>query len=182
MTTRRGDIWIISGPRGVGKTRFCSNLVEKARKQGLLVKGVTCPAVFSHGIKTGIDVEDLSSQKRYGLAKAKRFDGFGTVTDHWDFDAEVMSMTNRLLADARDCDLVVLDELGPLEFKMGKGWQNGLYLIDHKDFDYALVVIRPELVRDAIERWPTARVIEIPPMLDEVGEKALQERIFTAAT
>jgi nucleoside-triphosphatase len=179
MRTRHGAIWIISGPRGVGKTRFCSNLVENARRQGLLVKGVTCPAVFSQGIKTAIDVEDLASQKRYRLAQAKNYDGCGTVTDHWDFDANVMAMTDHLLADAHDCDLVVLDELGPLEFKMGKGWQNGLMLIDQKDFDNALVVIRPELVGDAMERWPTAKVIEIPPMLDEVGEKALQEQIFT---
>jgi hypothetical protein len=48
-----------------------------------------------------------------------------------------------------------------LEFERGEGWQAGLAAIDAGDYRLGVVVIRPELLDQARQRWPAARVIEI---------------------
>jgi len=179
MISTHGEIWIITGPRGVGKTRFCSHLAEFAKKSGREVKGIMCPPLFEKNVKTGFFVHDFASGESLLLAKIKKSDKIGTVTDHWSFDPKAMSWSNDILSGIEDCDLVILDELGPLEFKFGQGWQSGLRLIDKKKYALAIVVIRPDLLEDALMRWPDAKTIEIPPNLDEQSESDLLLKILS---
>jgi len=178
MNRPGGNIWIITGPRMAGKTRFCADLAENARKKGLRVKGILCPAIFSGIEKTAIDVIDLETGSRRRLALAKKPSEEGTVIDHWDFNDEVMQWSNDLLGSIHQADLVIVDELGPLEFKFGQGWQKGLQLLDRKEFASAVAVIRPELLTLALESWPTARIMEIPFELNEVENDEFQQQII----
>ena len=179
MSSSQGLIYIITAPRGAGKTRFCSRLAAAAQQKGLIVKGVVCPPEFTGSEKTAIHVVDLSSGRQTLLARAKNREGVaGTVTDHWDFSNEVMDWSNDLLGTMTDADLAIIDELGPLEFQYGKGWQNGIKFLDGGDFRCALVVIRPNLLTTALQRWPNARVMEIPSGLDQAGEEKLQWEIL----
>ena len=57
--------------------------------------------------------------------------------------------------------MLIVDELGVLEFERDQGWVAGLAAIDSGDYRLGVVVIRPELLDQAQRRWPTARVIEI---------------------
>ena len=58
-----------------------------------------------------------------------------------------MDWGNQTLNTSTPCDVLVVDELGPLEFERGIGLQNGFTAIDSRNFDFALVVIRPITVR-----------------------------------
>ncbi len=49
------------------------------------------------------------------------------------------------------CDLLVIDELGPLEFNLKVGWLSALDVVKTGQFSLALVVIRPELLEPARE-------------------------------
>jgi nucleoside-triphosphatase len=167
MTPKESKIWIITGPCQVGKTHFCNHLIKQAQTQGLALAGVICPPVIVEQEKTAISIEDLKSGERKILAKKRTTETEGLLTERWSFDEESMSWGNRVLAETRGCDLLLVDELGPLEFKRGEGWQNGLLAIDNGDYKIAVVVIRPVLVEIAMKRWPSAHVVEILPNLTD---------------
>ena len=171
-------IWIVTGPRGVGKTRFCSHLVEEARHRGLKIAGVICPPAYQQKEKTAIHIEDLSSGEKGILARVRTAETDQLHTDHWVFDPKMMAWGNDVLGSIQNCDLLVVDELGPLEFSRGEGWQNGLKVIENGSFNVCAVVIRPELLQQACGRWPTAQVLEIPAGLDEMNEAELIKTIL----
>jgi nucleoside-triphosphatase len=174
---------IVTGERGAGKTAFCARLIELARAAGQQIAGVLSPAVFEHGEKIGIDVIDLRTNERRRLAD--RFDPahHGPHTPRWSFHAEVLAWGDAAFSAASPCDLLGVDELGWLEFERGEGWPAGLAAIDARDarnYRWGVVVIRPELLGVARQRWPSARVIEISDTeraareADRVGREFLQ--------
>jgi len=57
--------------------------------------------------------------------------------------------------------LLIVDELGPLEFIHAKGWLSGLVALDSFRYRLALVVIRPELMEAAQTRWPGCGIFHI---------------------
>lgn len=155
-------ICIITGPCQVGKTRFCSFLLQQAQSQGLQLAGLICPPIYDEQNKTAISIEDLKSHERKTLAVKRTTQTEGLMTERWVFDENVLTWGNMVLSDTGGCDLLLVDELGPLEFTRGQGWQNGLKAIDKGEYKIAVVVIRPALVETAVKRWPHAEVAEIP--------------------
>ena len=65
------------------------------------------------------------------------------------------------MRDLPPCDIVVIDELGPLEFIRGEGFEEGMRIVDDKRFHEMYVVVRPELVSQALKRWPWAEVLDV---------------------
>jgi nucleoside-triphosphatase len=180
MNTRSsGQIWLITGPREVGKTRFCIHLIEKARALGMTLAGLICPPEYDGDLKISIRIENLATGEKAVLAQARTSELEGVLTDRWAFDPVILDWGNQVLGNIPPCDLLVVDELGPLEFTQGQGWQNGLVVLDRGNFQTALVVIRPELIPTACNRWPAAKILEIPAGLNELAENQLQEMIFT---
>lgn len=160
------QLFIITGPREAGKSTVCRHLIDLAREAGWQVGGLSCPAVFENGQKVAIEAEALQSGLRLQLAQLRQTDQpqTGVSTRRWQFDAEVLAWGNRVLGSATPCDLLVVDELGLLEFERGEGWTAGLTALDSGNYHWGVVVIRPELLAVAQQRWPTARVIVIEPV------------------
>jgi nucleoside-triphosphatase THEP1 len=83
----------------------------------------------------------------------------------------VIAWGNEVLRAATPCDVLIVDELGTLEFDRGEGWLTGLSAIDAGDYRLGVVVIRPELLAVAQRRWPHAQVIAIEAA-DQAGVEA----------
>ena len=162
----KGKLVIITGPRGAGKTTLCGKLIDQAREAGWRVAGVLSLARVVDGEKTGIDVVDLASNERRELAVRSFTMPSEIRTTGYAFDSQAMAWANTVLAGSSDCDLLVVDELGPLELRRHQGWQAGLDVLDRGNYRVALAVIRPELLEDARLRWPGAEVIEISRVED----------------
>jgi len=162
------DLIILSGGRGAGKTAFCRAAVKLARHAGWRVAGVLSPAVFERGGKTAIAVEDLSSGERRMLARLPAAGAAeeGVRTPGWVFDEQALRWADEALARTGNCDLLVVDELGPLELERGQGWAHGLTALDKGEYRLALAVVRPELVEIARKRWPKAECIELKSQRD----------------
>ena len=160
-----GTVRVVTGPRAAGKTAFCRLLVRRARSEdaGFTTAGVLSPKVFLQGREAAIDAVDLSTGQHRRLAVRGDVDstGDGPSTLRWRFDAEVLAWGNTVLQSATPCDLLVVDELGPLEFIRGEGWISGLAAVDTMAFGSAAVVVRPELIEHALQRWPGALVTRI---------------------
>jgi nucleoside-triphosphatase len=168
-----GRMVIVTGPRGAGKTSLCRRLVSLARERGWRVAGVLSHARFEGGQKVGIEAENLVTGERRLLAVPRTDAYAGEQQLGWIFDGEALEWGDEILAHAGGADLLVVDELGPLEFDQGRGWLSGLAALDRGEYRLALAVIRPELLARAQERWKGAQVIEIGAV-EEVGEIADQ--------
>jgi ABC-type cobalamin/Fe3+-siderophores transport system ATPase subunit/nucleoside-triphosphatase THEP1 len=154
---------VVTGARGSGKSRWCAAVVAAARARGLSVAGVASPAVLEGGRKVAIDLVDLRRDARRRLAEVRRADEPGTSTQRWRFDEAALAWGNAALreAAATRVDLLVVDELGPLEFVRGVGFTEGVSALDAGRFAVACVVVRPALVDEALRRWPDATVVDV---------------------
>lgn len=165
-----GELILITGPIGSGKTTFCSAAIAWAGLRGWQAAGLVSPPVFQNGIKIGIDVLDVRSGQLRRLANLRLKNGGEITTERWKFNPEVLRWGNQVLAHMLPCDLLVLDELGPLEFERGQGWITGLSVLDTRSYRLGLATIRPGLLGRAQERWPFANVMKMQSV-DEVTEK-----------
>lgn len=161
-----GDVYVVTGERGAGKTTFCRVLVDEARSRRarFAVAGVLSPKVFLQGRESAIELVDVASGQHRLLA-TRRDEGDTregpSTTIRWRFDVDALAWGETVLRSATPCDLLVVDEVGPLEFESGEGWIGGLAAVDSVAYGAAFVVVRSELVERALDRWPGARVIHI---------------------
>ncbi|MFN8596677.1 MAG: nucleoside-triphosphatase [Anaerolineae bacterium] len=151
---------IVTGDRGAGKTTFCTRLIELARSAGRSIGGVLSPAIIVDGQKIAIDVIDLRANQRQSLAVYNPAANYPQEL-YWRFDLAALDWGNELLAHSTPCDVLIVDELGVLEFERNQGWLSGLVAIDAGEYKLGLVVIRPELLARAQQRWPSARTLTI---------------------
>ncbi len=152
-------LFLVTGSRGAGKTTFCDRLVQAAREAGWQTAGLISRPVFEGSQRTAIDAEDLRTGTVQRLAV--RSDSPTPGTKHWQFDSGAIEWGNSVLRGSTPCDLLVVDELGPLEFEREAGWQAGLAAVDTRQFAIALVVVRAELLGEALMRWPSVNLVEI---------------------
>jgi nucleoside-triphosphatase THEP1 len=150
---------IVTGRSGSGKTIWCSELAHQAREIGISIAGLVSPALFQHGQKIGIDLFDLVTGERRRLANRRPNmpDNFTGRT--WELDIETLGWGNEVLSQIDSCQLLVLDELGPLELVENQGLTQGIDLLDARKFALSCVAVRPSLLSNAIARWPWATVL-----------------------
>ena len=152
---------LITGPIGSGKSAWCSHFIEAARAEGRKVGGVLSRPVLLEGRKVGIDLLDLITGEERRLSNPRTANSQGLTTQRWHFDTQTLSWANRVLLELPMCDIVIIDELGPLEFSRGEGLQEGLRIVDGHRFPELYVVVRPEFVPQALNRWPWAEVLDV---------------------
>lgn len=175
------ELFVITGWRGVGKTTLCLKVVEAMRnpgsfpgvngiKMGWQVSGILSLAVIENGEKVAIDSLDLRSGEQRRLATRTPLPHHGTVMLDWAFNPETVEWGNQVLTGSVPTDLLVVDELGPLELIHGGGWQAGIRVLNGGSYRAAMVVIRPEFVdifssangqTPPLANWSKAKIIRL---------------------
>ncbi len=145
---------LLTGGRGSSKTRWCLAVRETACRAGFEVAGVISPPVYDEVGKVAIDVMDAAMGERRRLADRPPPNEAGTAGLGWRFDAAALAWGDALLAQVAPCDLLFIDELGPLEFRGVGGFIHGFVAIEARSYRLAIAVVRPELIDDALARWP----------------------------
>ncbi|MBW6472157.1 MAG: hypothetical protein K0B14_03445, partial [Anaerolineaceae bacterium] len=137
----KGNLWIISGEIGAGKTVLCASLIKAFEELGWQISGLRSPAIMEAGKKIGIAVENLSTKEMRLLAVHDyKPDGLEDDPLHWTFDLQVLAWGNQVFAHAVPTDLLVVDEIGPLEMKRDQGWVNALRALDSRQYRQAILV------------------------------------------
>ena len=166
--TSPGQLILIAGPGGSGKTSWCRQLASSAVDLHMQPRGLLSPAVFVDGNKVAIDLLDLDSGEKRRLAVKREHTsstqaGLSIVaTQDWLFDTEALSWGNQILSRlVVQNELLILDELGPLELLENSGLTAGLELITRRAYRLACLVVRSTLVQHARERWPWAQLVDL---------------------
>lgn len=104
-------------------------------------------------------------------ARAQAVEGdISITTGQWQFNPRTIRWGNTILSNPtvetktskpKRPDLVIIDELGPLEFRQHQGLQAGIKLVDAWRSNLICVTIRPSLVGAARMRWPWGHIIQV---------------------
>ena len=167
------NLWLVTGWRGSGKTTFCRKMLQTARLAGWDTAGLLSPAGFQDGIKVSIFAEDIRSGEKRILAAAHPQTETDLVFGNWYFNRTTLEWGNQVLQSSIPCDLLLIDELGPLEFNFSLGWVRALEVIKTSQFRLALVVIRPELLERGQQTFQPNHTIHLD-RVDNVNESVLQ--------
>jgi len=153
--------WVVSGWRQAGKSLFCRQVGEAARQAGFCAAGLLTPGRYVGDVRTGILAQEAGGDVTRLLASRDPHEVQGGENlGPWYFDAGVFAWGNRRLQAIRTCDLLCIDELGPLEFDAGRGWQAAFSALERADYRLALIVVRPE----CLARLPQGgRIVWITP-------------------
>ncbi len=116
---------------------------------GRLRSGLTC--------STWVRVPGGAWQSSRGKPDSGQFIG------NWHFESDSLDWGNDILANILSSQLVIVDELGPLELTNGSGLVNGIELITRRGYRLACVVVRPSLLENAIIRWPWGEIFFVDP-------------------
>jgi nucleoside-triphosphatase THEP1 len=148
---------VLTGERGIGKTNVCRATVAAARREGY-----ACGGILTLADGDLRDVFDVSSGDVRRLT-LERDAARAVDQGRFRFDPRALRWGSAALARATPCDLLVVDEIGPLELERGGGWANAFDVLHSQDFALALVVVRPELVARARPRLlgATMRVVSV---------------------
>ena len=144
-------IVVLTGERGVGKSTVCRKMIDLAKDRNYACGGVL--TVARHNGER--DVLDVGSGDVHRLTLAPDA-GTGVLQGRFHFDPATLTWGDEVLTRAHGYDLLVVDELGPLEITRGKGWKSAFDGLYEGDFTLALVVVRPELLVQAQLRLPNS--------------------------
>jgi nucleoside-triphosphatase len=110
-----GDIWLITGPPGVGKSTIVSKIILRMKAKGVIVGGCLTAEIREKGQRVGFEVRDLTNERRGKLAVLAG--GLGPRVGKYRVNLEdLASVGARGLEDAAvSSELIVIDEVGPME-------------------------------------------------------------------
>jgi len=151
-------ILILTGQRGGGKTTVCRQVVAQAQAAGFACGGLLTPNLDGSDQRVVVDV-------RSGESRPLTTNDGEITLGRFRFDPAALEWGTQRLADAVPCDLLVVDEIGPLEIERQQGWSLALDLLRGHQFRLALVVVRPELIEAVQMRLPTSAptVVTVTP-------------------
>jgi len=168
------NVFIITGERESGKTRLLLDILGEYWEKEIDCAGVLSPAVFTSAKKTGIDLLDVRGGECQRLANLRQSNSTGIMTDRWVFESLTLDWGNKVLASATPCDLLLVDELGPIELDKGLGLQNGLLALNSGEYKAAIVVIRLELLAKAHQLWPGAQLFDLSASHTDASTQLMQ--------
>jgi nucleoside-triphosphatase THEP1 len=145
----KSQIILLTGKRQIGKSTLCLRLIELAQEEGLSVAGLVTKRTGPHDL----EVLELTTNRVYALTLPFAASG-GFAFANFRMDPEAMGRSALALEESFPTDVFVLDEIGPLELVYHKGWSRILTLLAGSDYKAAFIVVRPELLLEAILQLP----------------------------
>lgn len=153
---------IIAGAQGSGKSTLAADLAQALRERGVKVGGVSAPGLWAAGERDGFDVRDLAGGNSVPLCRKSGPDSW-TSQGPFRFSPQGLELGRKALAAAAAAaDVIIVDEVGPLELR-GEGWAPELDVLARRGKPMAWVV-RESLVQEVCRAW------NLTPMVWRAGQ------------
>jgi len=162
---------ILTGDRRIGKSTLCRKIAEAVQRAGFRVGGVWTETI-AHGDERTLMAHDLGSGESVMLATTVG-DGPGQRQGPFLFNPEGLFRGIRAIGGGMDADLLVVDEIGPLELRR-QGFFPVLHTIGHAG--HSLLVIREDLIDVALVTLRLRHSFDVIPVLPEHRDE-LAERL-----
>jgi len=134
---------VITGERGAGKSVVCARLGTLLRDKGVDFGGVMTERLAGG---EGREAVDVATGERRPFGRQEHRGGALPLTPSWRYDDDVFRWGNDVFERAQGCEVLIVDELGPVEILGRRGWTRPLERLVAGDFKTAIVVCRPELL------------------------------------
>jgi nucleoside-triphosphatase len=176
---------VVGEPRS-GKTSWCSNYIERRRKSGSSVGGILSLATDRQGRRIGFNVIDLLTGQEVPFARLSSHRCFkeGKRVGDYTISKDGILFGRGAIERAVDssCDLVVVDEVGPLELS-GEGLMPAVEMALASSADL-LIVVRSSLKGALERRFPDHQFVVVadPTQLRSSGPKPADHRSCEAAS
>jgi molybdopterin-guanine dinucleotide biosynthesis protein A len=145
---------LVVGEPGSGKTSWCREYIDRRRQCGSSVGGILSLAIEKQGQRLGSNALDLLTSREVPFARLSRLGRFkgGAVVGHYTISRRGILFAFGAIQRAVEnrCDLVVIDEVGPLELG-GKGLMPAVELALASPVN-VLIVVRTSL-KEALQRY-----------------------------
>ena len=152
-SARNYHIFVLTGPVQGGKTTLVSEKIGLLRERGVKVFGFLCPGSFSEGKRSAFGLVDLETGRRIPMGDANEQKGWVKFRRFF-FNPEAFIQGELWIKSClkRDPDLVVIDEVGPMELE-GDGWSNTLDILAQNSSVTQLWIVRQQILNEVSERW-----------------------------
>jgi nucleoside-triphosphatase len=110
-----GNIWLVTGPPGIGKSTIVSRVVLRLKGRGVIVGGCTTVEKRAKAQRVGFEVRNLTTGAQGELASLTG--GLGPRVGKYRVNlGDLASVGAKGLLDAAaSSELIVIDEVGPME-------------------------------------------------------------------
>ncbi|MBC8263832.1 MAG: DUF2478 domain-containing protein [Anaerolineales bacterium] len=189
---------LLTGKRQVGKTTVCGRAAELARGLGYDPAGVLAPALIGkdglpvayHALMVADGEQRLLAWANGDLGKGNpkpetrnsKLSTGGPRTRRYRFDADAFAWVVERLrrAISQGCDLLIVDEIGPLELEQGRGSAPLLSDLSAESPPALLLVVRPELIGQLQERLPdiSFRIFTVTQENRQALPQAIAKELF----
>jgi nucleoside-triphosphatase THEP1 len=168
-------ILVLTGPVHGGKTTFLEGSVARWAARGLVCGGFLSIAASDPDGGKGYDLLELRSGRRRPFLRLQGVPG-AERTGPFSFVPETLDRARTLIREAAPAELLVVDEVGPLELRGGGLWAD-LERTVARPGRKTLMVVREEILEDVV-----AALAPLIPFVFDVRDPGvrglLDERLF----
>ncbi len=142
-------IFILTGPVDSGKTTFLKRVIEELKKQKVKMDGFLSEGIVEGQEKIGYDLVDLGVGKSIPFIRKSGQQDWQRIGPYF-FIPEGLSRAKMIILQSREADILVVDEIGPLELS-GQGVWDALEHVVFQRLQNYLFVLRREILEDFLK-------------------------------
>lgn len=174
-------IFILTGPVHSGKTTLLKKVLPELKEGKLRICGFLSEVVLKNDKIIGYDLFDLKEEKTLPFIRRSGEKAWQKIGSFY-FIPEGLAEASKIILCGRDADILVVDEVGPLELA-GKGLWPALKQALSKPLTNHLLVVRKDILEDFIARLGKSRVkvfdIESKDVLSQIIKEIKRAAYFS---
>lgn len=170
---------LLTGQKKVGKTEICRKVVKTVFKHGYRPRGIITLPLYNGDVEIGLEALNVENFEKWVLSRTDKDLGGPKVGQH-SFDREGLAKAVTTLREAirKGCDLLVIDEVGPLELMLDKGFTPILEKLPSQGVRHTLLVVRSTLLQNLLERLGHSGVDVATVTVTRENRSELPKQIF----
>lgn len=174
----KSTIYIISGKKGEGKTRFIKELIEYFKENKLSFGGIISEKQVQNEDCVAYEIVDVESEHKAQFLVKGDIEGCEKIMK-FSILSEGLEFGNAIIKAAiENKNIIIIDEVGLMELQ-NRGWYQSIGNIKKLQNKIFIITARDIFVDELIEKfqWKSSRIINISNSKPEILAKDIVESI-----